>query len=58
VRSLASAPEFVTDKGWRPVLRGGWDLCRLWESLAALACAGDFAYAQRVPKGLGELEQA
>ena len=37
VRSLAAVLESLTQHGWRPAARGGWDLCRLWEALAAHA---------------------
>jgi hypothetical protein len=37
VRHLAEVLEFLTHHGWRPEPGHGWDLCRLWEHLAAQA---------------------
>lgn len=35
VRHLAEVLGFLTDHGWKPEAQRGWDLCRLWEQLAA-----------------------
>jgi len=37
VRHLAEVLSFLTDRGWKPEPRQGWDLCRLWEHLAVQA---------------------
>jgi hypothetical protein len=72
VRYLTEVLVFLTAHGWRPAPRGGLDLCRLWEQLAAHASTPDeqrrllsaalstaeaFVDVERIRKKLGELER-
>ena len=72
LRALAAVLEFLMHHGWRPHARGRWDLCRLWEELAAhapdegerrrcliaaLAAAEAFDDASRVRAALEEMEK-
>jgi hypothetical protein len=71
-RYLAQVLGFLTEHGWRPSGRGGWDLCRLWECLAdraadvrerrrqqpaALNSTEAFTDVQRVRRRLEDLEK-
>jgi hypothetical protein len=72
VRYLADVLEFMTNQGWRPNTQTGWQLCQLWEHLAAhtpdplerrrllvaaLAATEDFADVQRIRGALAELDK-
>jgi hypothetical protein len=72
VRYLADVLGFMTNQGWRPNAQEGWQLCQLWEHLAAhapdaserrrlliaaLASTEDFADVQRIRHKLAETEK-
>jgi hypothetical protein len=73
VRYLADVLGFMTNQGWRPNAQEGWQLCQLWEHLAAhapdvserqrlliaaLASTEDFADVQRIRHKLAETEKS
>jgi hypothetical protein len=72
LRYLAEVLGFMANQGWRPNPRHGWQLCQLWEHLAAhapdrperrrlliaaLGAAEAFADVQRIRRQLAEVEK-